>query len=223
MEPGLKLSEEDDNPKVDPTGYRKIISSLRYLTHTRPDLSYSVGYASRFMQSLTQAHAQEVKYILRYLRGSLDFGITYSRGGNSMLHEYSDSSHTVDMDDGRSTSGLIFYYGTSPISWVSQEQGTVALSLCEVEFMAATSAACQALWLRGLLSEMTGEKEEIVTLKVDNSSAVALMKNPVFHGRSKNINTRYHFIRECIEREQIKVEHVSGDLQREDILTKALP
>ena len=140
-----------------------------------------------------------------------------------MLHGYSDSSHAVDMDDGRSTSGLIFYYGTSPISWVSQKQGTVALSSCEAEFMAATSAACQALWLRGLLSEMTGEKEEIVTLKVDNSSAIALMKNPVFHGRSKHINTRYHFIRECIEREQIKVEHVSGDLQRADILTKALP
>ncbi|XP_076950749.1 secreted RxLR effector protein 161-like [Bidens hawaiensis] len=136
------------------------------------------------MQSPTQAHAQAVKYILRYLRGSLDFGITYSRGGNSMLHGYSDSSHAVDMDDGRSTSGLIFYYGTSPISWVSPKQGTVALSSCEAEFMAATSAACQALWLRGLLSEMTGEKEEIVTLKVDNSSAIALMKNPVFTGEA---------------------------------------
>ncbi|XP_076901528.1 secreted RxLR effector protein 161-like [Bidens hawaiensis] len=140
MEPDLKLSKEDENPKVDPTGYRKIIGSLRYLTHTRPDLSYLVGYASRFMQSPTQAHAQAVKYILRYLRGSLDFGITYSRGGNSMLHGYSDSSHAVDMDDGRSTSG------------------TVALSSCEAEFIAATSAACQALWLRDLLSEMTGEK-----------------------------------------------------------------
>ncbi|XP_076888364.1 secreted RxLR effector protein 161-like [Bidens hawaiensis] len=162
------------------------------------------------MQSPTQAHAQAVKYILRYLRGSLDFGITYSRGGNNMLHGYSDSSHRVDMDDGRSTSGLIFYYGTSPISWVSQKQGTMALSSCEAEFMAAASAACQALWLRGLLLEMTGEKEEIVTLKVDNSLAIALMKNLVFHGRSKHVNTRYHFIRECIEREQIMVEHVNG-------------
>ncbi|KAD5507415.1 hypothetical protein E3N88_15118 [Mikania micrantha] len=89
--------------------------------------------------------------------------------------------------------------------------------------MAATSAACQALWLQGLLSELTREKTNKVTLRVDNKSAILLMKNPVFHGRSKHINTRYHFIRECIENDQIQVENVSGELQKVDILTKALP
>ncbi|KAD3640518.1 hypothetical protein E3N88_29741 [Mikania micrantha] len=88
--------------------------------------------------------------------------------------------------------------------------------------MAATAAACQALWLKRFLSELTGWKEEKITLYVDNISAIPLMKNPVFHGRSKHIDTRYHFIRECVENEDIIVEHISGELQKADILTKAL-
>ncbi|GJW57488.1 zinc finger, CCHC-type containing protein [Tanacetum coccineum] len=103
------------------------------------------------------------------------------------------------------------------------KQPTVALSSCESEFMAATGAACQALWLKWLLSEITGWEEERITLKVDNISAIALIRNLVFHGRSKHIDIRYHFIRECVENGHINVEHVSGELQRADILTKALP
>ncbi|GKA48520.1 ribonuclease H-like domain, reverse transcriptase, RNA-dependent DNA polymerase [Tanacetum coccineum] len=104
-----------------------------------------------------------------------------------------------------------------------EKQPTVALSSCESEFMAATGAACQALWLKRLLSELTGWEEKRITLKVDNVSAIALVRNPVFHGRSKHIDIRYHFIRECVENGHINVEHVRGELQRADILTKALP
>jgi hypothetical protein len=223
MEPGLKLSKKDEGPDVDATEFRRLVGSLRYLTHSRPDLTFSVGYVSRFMQSPKQIHMQAVKQILRYLKGSVDLGIHYRRNGSKSLYGFSDSSHMVDSDDGKSTTGLVFYFNDAPITWNSQKQNTVALSSCEAEFMAATTAACQALWLRGLLAEITGWKEETVTLKVDSQSAMALMKNPVFHGKSKHINTRYHFIRECIEREEIKVEHISGKLQKADILTKALP
>ncbi|KAK1435293.1 hypothetical protein QVD17_01054 [Tagetes erecta] len=222
MEPGLKLSKDDPRSETDVTAYRKVIGSLRYLTHSRPDLSYSVGYMSRFMQTPTHTHAQAVKQILRYVKGSLDFGILYPRGGTGALNGYSDSSHSIDLDDGRSTTGLVFYLDKAPITWGSHKQETVALSSCEAEFMAATAGACQALWLRSLLAELTGEKKQVVELSVDNSSAIALMKNPVFHGRSKHIDARYHFIRECVKRGQIKVGHVSGELQKADILTKAL-
>jgi hypothetical protein len=88
--------------------------------------------------------------------------------------------------------------------------------------MAANSTACQAIWLQDLLSEITGDKLEKVTICVDNKSAIALTKNPVFHGKSKHIRTRFHFIRECIENEQIEVEHVPGVIQKADILTKPL-
>nr|GEX02268.1 ribonuclease H-like domain, reverse transcriptase, RNA-dependent DNA polymerase [Tanacetum cinerariifolium] len=119
-------------------------------------------------------------------------------------------------------------YVTQPEGFVKKQdqgkkQATVALSSCESEFIATTAAATQALWLKRLLSKLTNSEEDKVTIKVDNKSAIALMKNPVFHGRSKHIDTKYHFIRECVEREDIQVEFVSGEYQRADILTKALP
>lgn len=98
----------------------------------------------------------------------------------------------------------------------------MALSSCEAEFMAATEAAKQAIWLQELLSEITGGECETVTIRVDNKSAISLTKNPVFHGRSKHIHRRYHFIRECVENGQVEVEHVAGSLQKADILTKGL-
>lgn len=223
MEPGLKLVKDDASNCVNATEYRRTIGCLRYLTHTRPDLAYSVGYASRYMQAPRSTHLQAVKQILRYVKGTVDLGIQYRRKGNDLLLEFSDSSFSVDLDDGKGTTGLIFYFNNGHIAWNSQKQQTVALSSCEAEFMTATSAACQAIWLRGLLAEITGRQEEQVVIYVENKSAIALMKNPVFHGRSKHINTRYHYIRECVEKEQIKVEHVSADQQRADILTKALP
>ncbi|KAD4179213.1 hypothetical protein E3N88_27804 [Mikania micrantha] len=209
MEPGLKLSKNDEGPNVDATEFRRLIGSLLYV--------------SRFIQPPKQAHIQAVKQILRYLKGSVDLGIHYRGNGSKSLNGFSDSSHMVDSDDGKSTTGLVFYFNDAPIAWNSQKQNTVALSSCEAEFIAAATAACQALRLRALLSEITGWKEETVTLRVDNQSAINLMKNPVFHGRSKHINTHYHFIRECIEKGEIKVEHISGKLQKADILTKALP
>ncbi|GJZ42978.1 ribonuclease H-like domain, reverse transcriptase, RNA-dependent DNA polymerase [Tanacetum coccineum] len=127
------------------------------------------------------------------------------------IHGFSDTSYRVNTQEGKGTTGIIFYYGESPISWSTQKQATVALSSCESEFIAATASATQALWLKRLLSKLTHSQEEKVTIQVDNKSAIALMKNPVFHGRSKHIDTKYHFIRECVEREDIQVEFVSGE------------
>ena len=132
------------------------------------------------MQSPRESHGGAIKHILRYLRGTVGYGIKYERMGQNQLIGYSDSSHNVDPDDGRSTTGHIFYYGSSPITWCSQKQDTVALSSCEAEFMAATAAACQAIWLQDLLGEIMNKAQEKVVLKVDNKSAIALTKNPVF-------------------------------------------
>ena len=116
----------------------------------------------------------------------------------------------------------MFYLNKSPISWCSQKQEIVALSSCEAEFMAATEAAKQAIWLQDLLREVVGQSNKKVTIYVDNKSSISLSKNPVFHGRSKHIHRRFHFIRECVENEQVDVEHIPGSEQRADILTKAL-
>ncbi|KAG7558630.1 Reverse transcriptase RNA-dependent DNA polymerase [Arabidopsis thaliana x Arabidopsis arenosa] len=146
--------------------------------------------------------------------------IQYERG--IMLKQESDSSHNIDEDDGKSTTGHIFYLNDCPITWCSQKQNIVALSSCEAEFMAATEAAKQAVWLQELLGEVIGGLSKRVLILLDNKSAIALTKNPVFHGRSKHIHKRYHFIRECIENELVEVDHVPGEIQKADILTKAL-
>nr|GEV81147.1 ribonuclease H-like domain, reverse transcriptase, RNA-dependent DNA polymerase [Tanacetum cinerariifolium] len=113
--------------------------------------------------------------------------------------------------------GLLAYY------LGIEKQGIIALSSCESEFITATAIATQALWLKRLLSKITDSNKEKNTIYVDNKSAIALMKNPVFHGRSKHIDTKYHFIQECVEKEDLTVEHINGEQQRADILTKALP
>ncbi|GJR27081.1 zinc finger, CCHC-type containing protein [Tanacetum coccineum] len=223
MDPGTKLVKAEDGNSVDATYYRSLIGSLRYLLHTRPDLSYSVGLLSRFMQDPKDHHLKAVKQVIRYIKGTKEHGIIYKKEGGCKITGYSDSSYGINTDQGKGTTGIVFYFGESPITWCTQKQPTVALSSCESEFMAATGAACQALWLKRLLSELTGWEEKRITLKVDNISAIALVRNPVFHGRSKHIDIRYHFIRECVENGHINVEHVSGELQRADILTKALP
>lgn len=222
IDPGLKLSKDEKGEPVNPTNYRRLVGCLRYLLHTRPDLSYAVGIASRYMQTPMVSHLVSINQILRYIAGTTSYGLWYKRGGSHKISGYSDSSYKSSVDDGKSTTGHVFYFSKTPVSWCSQKQNTVALSSCEAEFMAATSAACQAIWLRSLYSEIVGEEMQRIVIRVDNKSAIALMKNPVFHGRSKHIDSKYHFIRECVEEEKVEIEYVSGEEQKADILTKAL-
>nr|GEW25211.1 zinc finger, CCHC-type [Tanacetum cinerariifolium] len=223
MDPGTKSVKAKDGNSVDATYYRSLIRSLMYLLHIRPDLNYSVGLFSRFMQDPKDHHLKALKQVIRYIKGIKEHGIIYKKEGGYKITRYSDSSYGINTDQGKGTTGTVFYFGESPITWCTQKQPTMTLSSCESEFMAAIGAACQALWLKRLLNEITGWGEERITLKVDNISAIALVKNPVFHGRSKHINILYHFIRECVENGHINMEHVSGELQRADILTKSLP
>ena len=221
-DPGLSLSKSVEEQSVNEKEYRRNIGCLRYLLHTRPDLSYVVGVLSRYMQSPKISHEAALKVVLRYLQGTLTYGLNYKCSSNEGIVGYSDASHNVDEDDGRSTSGHVFYYAECPITWSSHKQETVALSSCEAEFMAATDAAKQAIWLKDLLGEITGAEGMKVPIMIDNKSAIALTKNPVFHGRSKHIHRRYHFIRECVDSELIEVHHIAGVRQITDILTKAL-
>jgi hypothetical protein len=199
MEPRLQLSKKSAEGEVDATEYRSTIGALRYLIHTHPDLAHSVSYVSRYMAAPHEDHQTAVKRILRYIAGTSDHGVHYGKGdaGKLLLLGYSDSDLAGDVDDSRSTSGVLFYLGSSPIAWQSQKQKSVALSSCEAEYMASSAAACQAIWLAGLLSEVLGAPGQPPLLKVDNRAVIDLIKNPVHHGRSKHIRIRYHFVREC--------------------------
>ncbi|GJZ31003.1 ribonuclease H-like domain, reverse transcriptase, RNA-dependent DNA polymerase [Tanacetum coccineum] len=181
MDLRTRLMKITEGKMVNATEYQSLIGCLRYLLHTRPELSYSIGLLSRFMQETREQHMKAIRQVLRYVNGTKDYGITYKHNGGNKIHGFND------------------------------------------KFIATTVAATQALWLKRLLSKLTHSQEEKVTIQVDNKSAIALMKNPVFHGRSKYIDTKYHFIRECVEKEDIQVEFINGEYQKADILTKALP
>ncbi|XP_074336606.1 secreted RxLR effector protein 161-like [Apium graveolens] len=219
-----KFMRKDETGKpVDSTKFRSLIGGLQYLVHTRPDIAFVVGLISLFMEKPTLMHLNAVKRVLRYVKGTLEYSLRYAKGsGNHMLTGFSDSDFSGSCGDRRNTSGMAFYLNKNLITWISQKQRCVALSTCEAEFMAATAGACQGIWLQKLLSRITDVVPGPVTLYIDNKSTIDLAKNLVFHGRSKHIDVRYHFIRECMDRGEIVLKHISSDRQCADILTKAM-
>lgn len=224
MVPRLKLTKESGSPLVDATLYRSIVGSLRYLVHTRPDLAFSVGYVSRFMEEPREDHMAAVKQILRYVAGTKDKGLFYGRkkGTEPVLTGFSDSDHAGDVDSRKSTSGIIFFLGDGAVSWQSVKQRIVANSSCEAEYIAAATAACQAIWLALVLADMRGSEVKKPILMVDNKSTISIIKNPILNDRSKHIDVKFHVIREYSETGQIEVKFISTTDQLGDILTKPL-
>jgi hypothetical protein len=223
MEERLRLSRDSTASEVDSTEYRRLVGNLRYLLHTRLGLAFVVEFASHFMERPTKEHMKAVKCILCYNNGTLDYCLHYKKSTETTrLTSYSDSDHAGDIDNRKSTSGNLFYLGKCPVSWQSLKQRVVALSSCESEYVAATMAATQTVWLVRLPGELMGRKAECVELMMDSKSALELSKNPVFHERSKHIELRYHFIRGCIEKEFIDADYINTKDQLADILTKAL-
>ena len=127
-----------------------------------------------------------------------------------------------DIDGQRSTSRVLVFLGSALISWLSLKQKVVALSTCEVEYVAAAIAACQAMSLRRLLDELTGVEAHPPGLMVDNQPAVAFAKNPVLHDRSKHIDVKFYFLTDCVDEGQIVIEFVETGRQLADVLTKPL-
>jgi hypothetical protein len=222
MEERLKLSRNSTTEEVDATQYRRLVGSLPYLAHTRSELTFSVGYVSQFMQRPTTEHQQAVKRIIRYVVRTLDHGLYYPRcPGEAHLVRYSNSDHAGDIDTSKSTSGILFF-GKCLVSWQSVKHQVVALFSCEAEYIAASTASTQALWLVRLLCDLLGRDTGAVELRVDSKSALALAKNPVFYERSKHIQVRYHFIRGCLEKGCFKACYINTKDQLADLLTKLL-
>ena len=190
MEPRLKLSKQSTSPAVDATEYRSLIGSLRYLMNTRPDMAFAVGYLSRFMEDPRQEHMAAMKHLLRYVAGTIDYGLAYTSNAELNLVGYSDSDMAGDVDDRKSTSGILYFLDGNPVAWQSQKQRVVALSSCEAEYIAGAAAACQGVWLRRLLQDVVGAGVTSPQLKMDNQSAIALSKNSILHDRSKHIDTK---------------------------------
>ncbi|KAL1321588.1 hypothetical protein AAHE18_14G137900 [Arachis hypogaea] len=154
MEYGVKLFKEEDGVrKVDQTLFRSLVGSLWYLTCTRPDILFSVGLVSRYMENPTEIHMKAAKRILRYLKGTLEYGMFYSASDKFKLMGYCDSDYAGVIDDRKSTTGFVLFLENNTIFWCSKKQPIVTLSTCEDEYVAATAYACHVIWLKILLKE----------------------------------------------------------------------
>ena len=205
--------------------YLQAVGSLMYLAiATRPDISYTVGVLARFSQNPGPMHWKAVKHVFRYLKGTLDYKLTYSTPSSpsELFTTYTDADHAGNPDNGRSTSGYIVKVGSGAISWSSRLQGIVALSTTEAEFVAATTAGQEILWLRNFLSELGYKFDSPSTLHIDNRSALCVAKNPEHHGRMKHLNLRFYWLRDEVEKGRIHLVHLRTDDMPADIMTKAL-
>lgn len=230
MEPGLVLSKGQSPTDaagiqaMSSTPYRSGVGSLVYaMVCTRLDIATAVGIVSRFLANPGTAHWHAVQRIIRYLKGTLDYVLAL--GGASPdfeLQGYSDASYASCIDTRRSTTGFIFEFCGSPVAHGSTRQSVLGDSTTVSEYIALATTAKEAIWLRLLVKEIGYPQKGPTLIFEDNQSALALAKNPVHHNRTKHIDVRFHFIRECIENEQVDVTYLPTDDMKADLLTKPI-
>jgi len=214
-------SQEGDVVMTD-VPYREAVGCLQYLAvATRPDIAFAVALVSRALCSPTKDDWKNVKRIYRYLRGTSNFGLLYKSHVQTVFTVFSDADHAGDEKTRRSTSGMVSINSSAAITWWSRLQHSVAISSTEAEYVAASEAANEVVWLKLLFNELI-EYEGTPTMFVDNQSAIKLAQNPQHHRRSKHIDVRYHSIREKVERGVLKLEYIPSSEQIADILTKPL-
>ncbi|GJX12277.1 ribonuclease H-like domain-containing protein [Tanacetum coccineum] len=194
-----------------------------YLTFTRPDISYAVQQVCLFMHDPREPHLSALKRILRYVRGTLSYGLQLYSSTTSSLVAYSDADWAGCPTTRRSTSGYCVFLGNNLLSWSSKRQFTLSRSSAEAEYRGVANAVAETCWLRNLLRELHTPLATATLVYCDNVSAVYLSSNPVQHQRTKHIEIDIHFVRDLVATGAIRVLHVPSRYQYADIFTKGLP
>lgn len=192
MNTNEKLQLDDGSRMTDQTKFRGLVGRLMYLTHTCPDIYFAVGLIFRFMHEPSQHHFGAAIRILRYLAGTKGHGLWYQRAMDFKLKVFCHSDWAGSCDDRKSTTGNVFLLGSSLVSWSSKKQPVVALSSTEAENISATSAACQAIWLKKMLEDLNQKQDQAIEIFCDNQSTTAITKNPIMHGRTKHVDIKFH-------------------------------
>ncbi|GJW05825.1 putative ribonuclease H-like domain-containing protein [Tanacetum coccineum] len=214
-----KLKDETD-PPVNVHLYRSMIGSLMYLTASRPDIMFAVSACSRHQVTPLTSHLNAVKKIFKYLKGQPKLGLWYPKDSPFQLEAYSDSDYAGSHGDRKSTTGGCQFLGRRLISWQCKKQTIVATSSTEAEYVAAASCCAQVLWIQNQLLDY-GFNFMNTKIFIDNQSTICIVKNPVFHQRTKHIEIRHHFIRDANEKNLIQVLKIHTDDNVADLLTKA--
>jgi hypothetical protein len=232
MSHGVKLSKTqcpqttDERSRMSAIPYASAIGSTMYaMTCTRPDISYAQSVTSRYQADPGESHWAAVKTLLKYLRRTKDMFLVYGGEDELGVKGYTDASYLTDSDDSRSQSGYVFVMNGGAVSWKSSKQDTVSASTTEAEYIAASEAAKEAVWIRNFLMDLGVVQGASNPLDVycDNNGAIAQAKEPRQHQKNKHILMRFHLIREIVERGDIKLCKVHTDANVADPLTKPLP
>lgn len=208
---------------ADVTRFRSMVGKLLFAANTcRPDLSYAASTLSRFIKDPRANHIAAAKHVLRYIKGTVSFGLVYKKVSNFQLIGFSDSDWAGDKFDRKSITGYVFMMSGCAITWKSKKQPTVALSSTEAEYMALGDTVKELLWLIQLLKTVGLKFNYPPTIFEDNEGCKLLTSHPVHHQRTKHIDIKHHFIREHLGNKVFNLESVRTDEMAADMFTKNL-
>ncbi|PKU64498.1 Retrovirus-related Pol polyprotein from transposon TNT 1-94 [Dendrobium catenatum] len=217
----LPLTIASDPILSDSTLFRRIIGSLQYLTLTHPDIVFIVNLMSQHIHNPLLNHIHLIKQLLRYIKETQNFGIPITKG-NLSIRSFSDADWASDPVSRKSTSGYCTFIGDNIISWKVQKKHTVARSSTEAEYRSLAALTADFIWLRQALSDFGIKPDQPTELHCDNMSAIIIANNSVFHARTKHIEIDQRFVRDNIQKNNIKILPVSTIDQIADVLTKPL-
>ncbi|GKA81949.1 putative ribonuclease H-like domain-containing protein [Tanacetum coccineum] len=220
METQKALLKDADGKDVNEHLYRSMIGSLMYLTSSRPDIMFAVCACARFQVNPKSSHLHAVKRIFRYLKGQPKLGLWYPKDSPFDLVAYTDSDYAGASLDRKSTTGGCQFLGCRLISWQCKKQTVVANSTTKAEYIAASNCCGQVLWIQNQLLDY-GYNFMQTKIHIDNESTICIVKNPVFHSKTKHIEIRHHFIRDSNEKKLIQMIKIHTDQNVADLLTKA--
>eukprot|EP00253_Pinus_taeda_P028408 PITA_28408 len=183
---------------------------------------------TKYLKQILKKYGMEdskpaVKSIFKYLQGTQNYGLWYPRDADLTLHAYTDVDWAGSVDDRKGTSGGAFFMGSRLVSWFNKKQNSITLSTAEAEYVAAASCYTQLIWMMQTLQDFQITCNPPISIFCDNTSAISISKNPVMHSKTKHIPIKYHFLREQVLEQKVKLEYVPSKEQFADILTKPLP
>ncbi|XP_071719466.1 uncharacterized mitochondrial protein AtMg00810-like [Rutidosis leptorrhynchoides] len=195
LETKSKLNSNIGNPYADPSFYRSLAGALQYLTFTRPDISYSVQQICLHMHNPHDTHMAALKRILRYIQGTIDYGLHMTKTSTTSLISYTDADWAGCPDTRKSTSGYCVYLGDNLVSWSSKRPPTISRSSTEAKYRGVANVVSESCWLRNLMLELHHPLNKATIVYCDNVSAIFLASNPIQHQRTKHIELDIHFVR----------------------------
>nr|GEY86925.1 ribonuclease H-like domain-containing protein [Tanacetum cinerariifolium] len=210
----------DGDPISDLTLYRSLAGSLQYPIFTRPDISYVVQQVCLYMHDLREPHFSALKRVLRYVHGTLEYGLQLFSSSTTDLVAYSNVDWAGCPTTRRSTFSYCVFLGNNLLFWSVKRQPTLSRSSAEAEYHGVANAVAETCWLRNLLRELHTSLSSATLVYCDNVSVVYLSSNPVQHQHMKHIKIDIHFVRDLVAAGQVRVLHIPSRYQFADIFTE---